>query len=370
VWLDIASTGETSVFTVADFMENDYSLGQTLKNVYIGQGQIYPPADISLTDRLNLVTKQQEPVEEELVGKPVVEEPVEEELVGEPVVEEPVVEESVEEQVKEPNWYQYDSLEEYIAGQQEEETPKFEGDRKWYQFWKQSNILPDTEAEFFTILASENDENEEDIAEDPFRFDPNSTENEARYRLIDPKVFDQDTIRRWKIWKDIRTPGVRFVVGVDTRDKEWKPQAIRFDKSVFDEEKANKWWEENKDQFTKEWYQKDWDIWMQKHPKDINPEYKIASIEDEHRSFSKCMECSMKPDYELLWADGRAHVWFCAKHLPIWIEEEGKNDPKSLEIVMVKEIIDETAHKNMIDQNTNPNIVKEIMEKVSMKIAT
>jgi len=243
--------------------------------------------------------------------------------------------------------------------------------QRWHPKKKKSSLdLPDTEEEFFTILASENDE-------DKFRFDPNSTENEARYRLIDPKVFDQDTIRRWKIWKDIRTPGVRFVVGVDTRDKEWKPQAIRFDKSVFDEEKANEWWEENKDKFTKEWYQKDWDVWMQKHPKDINPDYeldmnpkyRIAAGKNEHSNFNKCMECSMKPDYELLWADGRAHVWFCAKHLPIWIDKESKGDPKSLEIVMIKEITDETAHKNMIDQNTNPNIVKEIIKKVSMKIA-
>jgi 5-methylcytosine-specific restriction endonuclease McrA len=153
--------------------------------------------------------------------------------------------------------------------------------QRWHPKKKKKKAsLPDTEEEFFTILASENDENVID-EEDNFRFDPNSTENEARYRLIDPKVFDQDTIRRWKIWKDVRTPGVRFVVGVDTRDKEWKPQAIRFDKSVFDEEKANEWWEENKDKFTKEWYQKDWDVWMQKHPKDISPDYKIAATQED-----------------------------------------------------------------------------------------
>jgi hypothetical protein len=33
------------------------------------------------------------------------------------------------------------------------------------------------------------------------------------------------------------------------------------------------------------------------------------------------MVCSAKPDYEVLWAEGMAHAWFCEKHLKEWLKE-------------------------------------------------
>lgn len=128
------------------------------------------------------------------------------------------------------------------------------------------NALPATEAEFFEQLVR--------MAKDePFRFDPNSTENEGRWRLMDPKVFEQGSVRRWNIWKELKAPGIQFVMGKDTRDKQWKPQAIRFKKPDWDEKKAVDWWEQNKSQFQREWTQTDWDEWMQKHPDEIAPDY-------------------------------------------------------------------------------------------------
>lgn len=118
-------------------------------------------------------------------------------------------------------------------------------------------------------------------AADPFRFDPNSTENEGRWRLIDPKVFNQNTIRRWRVWKGIKAPGVQFVMGMDTRDKKWKPQAIRFDKGTWTEDTAAKWWNEYKNEFEKEWTQADWEPWILKHPDEVFPGYKTAAKQED-----------------------------------------------------------------------------------------
>jgi len=91
-----------------------------------------------------------------------------------------------------------------------------------------------------------------------FKFDPNSTTNEGRWRLIDPKVFAPNSMRSWYSWQGIQAPGIRFIVGIDNRDKKWKPQAIRFDKKLWTEEKAAAWWQKHKDRFVKEWQPSDW----------------------------------------------------------------------------------------------------------------
>lgn len=127
-------------------------------------------------------------------------------------------------------------------------------------------VLPATEAAFFEELVRIS-------REEPFRFDPNSTENEGRWRLMDPKVFVQGSVRRWNIWKEMKAPGIQFVMGQDTRDKQWKPQAIRFKKPDWDERKAAAWWEQNKGQFQREWTQTDWDEWTQKHPDEVALDY-------------------------------------------------------------------------------------------------
>jgi bifunctional non-homologous end joining protein LigD len=134
--------------------------------------------------------------------------------------------------------------------------------------------LPGTEEEFFEELISL-------AARETFRFDPNSTQNEGRWRLIDPKVFDQQSIRRWNIWKDIKAPGMQFIMGKDARDNEMKPQAIRFDKKPpynWTEEKAASWWKKNKGEFEKTWTQAEWDEWIQKRPGEVFPEYEQLNV--------------------------------------------------------------------------------------------
>jgi broad specificity phosphatase PhoE/uncharacterized protein YecE (DUF72 family) len=93
-----------------------------------------------------------------------------------------------------------------------------------------------------------------------FAFDPNSTENEGRWRLRDPQDFDQESFRRWQEWAGIKAPaGVSFIVG-DLENGNKAIQTIRFSKDAWDEPKASKYWESIKEEpgFEKLWSPKDW----------------------------------------------------------------------------------------------------------------
>jgi hypothetical protein len=88
-----------------------------------------------------------------------------------------------------------------------------------------------------------------------FKFDPNSTENEGRFRLRDPKDFDQGTFKRWKTWGGVTAPdGVAFIVGKLKAGSD-ALQTIRFDKSKYDNKKAGEYWAtvKNKPGFGKHW---------------------------------------------------------------------------------------------------------------------
>ncbi len=88
-----------------------------------------------------------------------------------------------------------------------------------------------------------------------FQFDPNSTENEGRYRLRDPKDFDKESFRRWIKWAGVEAPkGITFVVG-SLSDGKKALQAIRFNKALWDEAAASKFWDsvEKKPGFNRTW---------------------------------------------------------------------------------------------------------------------
>lgn len=88
-----------------------------------------------------------------------------------------------------------------------------------------------------------------------FKFDPNSTINEGRWRLRDPGTFVNDSYIR----KNFST-GIGYVLGKLKNDPEGKfvVQAIRFKKSIWSEEKAKEWWKKNKSKYTKLWKESDW----------------------------------------------------------------------------------------------------------------
>jgi hypothetical protein len=79
----------------------------------------------------------------------------------------------------------------------------------------------------------------------PFTFDPNSTENEGRFRLLPSTNIKGVSYFRRKS----RTNGVSYIMGKDKTTGDEVTQAIRFNKAIMPEEKAAKWWEENKGRF-------------------------------------------------------------------------------------------------------------------------
>ena len=80
------------------------------------------------------------------------------------------------------------------------------------------------------------------------------------------------------------------------------------------------------------------------------------SLQKESRhSHDKCMECSAAPKYELLWAEGMGHAWFCEAHLKSWSKEH-KND-----INYIKEVKDGMASIKFAE-NTNPDIKDTILK--------
>ena len=95
-----------------------------------------------------------------------------------------------------------------------------------------------------------------------FKFDPNSTKNEGRWRLRDPLEFQ-------KMWskKDKEYEGLRYIVGVLKEDVSIGTQAVRFNKNHWTEKEAEGWWKKNKDNYIKTWTQKDWDKWIKNNEK-------------------------------------------------------------------------------------------------------
>lgn len=98
--------------------------------------------------------------------------------------------------------------------------------------------------------------------ERPFEFDPNSTINEGRFRLRPPTSISDyfqkgtykisgkqsDFISRNK-FKGFSFPdGIRAIIG-KTKNGIEEIQALRFNKEKWSEEKAGKWFEQNKDKF-------------------------------------------------------------------------------------------------------------------------
>lgn len=90
------------------------------------------------------------------------------------------------------------------------------------------------------------------ILERSFRFDPNSTSAQGRFRLKDPKKFKRVWTRR-----DPHAKGVTQIIGI-MDDGRFATQAIRFDRERWTESEAGAWWAKNSSRFRKVWRPKDW----------------------------------------------------------------------------------------------------------------
>lgn len=77
-----------------------------------------------------------------------------------------------------------------------------------------------------------------------FKFDPNSTEGEGRWRLYDPQKVDKRSYFR----RESSTAGVSYVMGrasAGPAKGDVVIQAVRFDKEKFSESEAAGWWSKN-----------------------------------------------------------------------------------------------------------------------------
>lgn len=109
-------------------------------------------------------------------------------------------------------------------------------------------------------ISLKNSLSQAEIKSKTFKFDPNSTINEGRWRLRDPQAFEHGSFKRWTTWAGVEAPeGAVFLVGQLKNSKKMALQALRFSKDIWDEESADKFWNQLKDKpgFEKLW---SWDM--------------------------------------------------------------------------------------------------------------
>jgi hypothetical protein len=85
----------------------------------------------------------------------------------------------------------------------------------------------------------------------PFKFDPNSTTNEGRFRMFPPDDIKKDSYFRTKThpWTKEVIDGISYVMGKRIDNDRLKIQAIRFNKNIWNEEQAKEWFDENRRKF-------------------------------------------------------------------------------------------------------------------------
>ncbi len=118
-----------------------------------------------------------------------------------------------------------------------------------------------------------------------------------------------------------------------------------------------------------------WDLALVPHEpdeiRDINEPEFAERFYKEH-SLSQCMECEEAPEFEILWAEGRAHAWFCRKHTYEFIREKIteklERGKRKTDIVWVKECEGE-AHRDPTE-NQNSNVQEALTEEIDMESIT
>lgn len=93
-----------------------------------------------------------------------------------------------------------------------------------------------------------------------FKYDLNSTDNQGRFRLRDPRSFS-------KMWTqhNPQYKGISYIAGILKSNGKYAKQSIRFDKSLWTEAKASKWWDKHHNEYEKTWTNRDWkENWISK----------------------------------------------------------------------------------------------------------
>ena len=114
--------------------------------------------------------------------------------------------------------------------------------------------------------------------ERPFKFDPNSSANEGRFRIFPPDELTKEGYYRSTKhpWTKKVVDGISYVMGKRKDNGKLTIQAIRFNKNIWNEDQAREWFEDNKNQFKFYVGQIDEGLNLQKRTKTNNE--KIRSI--------------------------------------------------------------------------------------------
>jgi hypothetical protein len=77
--------------------------------------------------------------------------------------------------------------------------------------------------------------------------------------------------------------------------------------------------------------------------------YNESPLKESKHSFEKCMECDKPPTYEVLWAEGMGHAWFCAECFTEWADK----DEIQGDICAVKRVQDGKASSDWKDNKSS-----------------
>ena len=97
-------------------------------------------------------------------------------------------------------------------------------------------------------------------------------------------------------------------------------------------------------------------------------------MNDARHRRDRCMVCAKPPEFEILWAEGMAHAWFCEKHLKEFVKKSfdeclkaGEGDNCASDIISIKKIGDDIATKKFAE-NKNPNILTEFIREARISL--
>ena len=99
---------------------------------------------------------------------------------------------------------------------------------------------------------------------------------------------------------------------------------------------------------------------------------KELKVDARHRR-DKCMLCGAKPEYEVLWAEGMAHAWFCEKHLKEWVKEQAETCLKegfpnlNCGLGAIKKVENKEA-ANKWKENKNPDLLDKILHEIKGRV--
>lgn len=214
--------------------------------------------------------------------------------------------------------------------------------------------------------------------------------NEHASRLQNPDKFDDKSFRR----NDSPIFGKKLPVGVEViwGKIEGKsapadpviPQSIRFPKDKYTVAQAKKWLSDNEINyilFEPALKESDFRARVEEQISNIHKALNkleqelqdgemeesikctfdrslLSDLKESNHKRDQCMMCSVKPIYDVVWANGHGRAWFCEQHFKDWSTNgDGKDD-----IVYVKEVKDGEVDEKFAD-NRNPNIWDESKNK-------